>query len=175
MTALPTTQTIHRRGAWNDASDTVTLSYDDRFFRRRKLVSDAGKRFVLDMPQTVSLDAGDALELPDGTLVEVAAAPEALYAVTGDNLPRLAWHIGNRHTPCQIGEGRLLIQRDKVIGHMLEHLGATVTEVTEPFTPEGGAYGHGRTHAHEHGATAHSHSHDHGHSHDHDHAHDHAH
>jgi urease accessory protein len=29
-----------------------------------------------------------------------------------------------------------------VIGHMLEHLGATITPVTEAFTPEGGAYGH---------------------------------
>ena len=169
MTALPTTQTIHRRGTWGTASDRVTLSYDDRFFRRRKLVSDAGLGFVVDMPQTVSLDAGDALELPSGVLVEVAAAPEALYAVTGSNLPRLAWHIGNRHTPCQIAEARLLIQRDKVIGHMLEHLGATVTEVTEPFTPEGGAYGHGRTHSHEHGATAHDHDHDHSHAHDHAH------
>ncbi|MEP4639891.1 MAG: urease accessory protein UreE, partial [Yoonia sp.] len=31
------------------------------------------------------------------------------------------------------------------------------TEVVEPFTPEGGAYGHGRTHSHEHGHTAHDH------------------
>ena len=167
MTALPTTQTILRRGTWERAADRVTLSYDDRFFRRRKLVSDRGVGFVVDMPQTVSLDAGDALELPGGAWVEVVAAAEALFAVTGDNLPRLAWHIGNRHTPCQIGEGRLLIQRDKVIGHMLEHLGAIVTEVIEPFTPEGGAYGHGRTHAHEHGATAHSHDHEHGVPHDH--------
>ena len=33
---------------------------------------------------------------------------------------------------------------------MLEGLGASVTQVTAPFTPEGGAYGHGRTHGHEH-------------------------
>jgi urease accessory protein len=72
-------------------------------------------------------------------------------------LVQLAWHIGNRHTPCQIEKDRLVIQDDPVIGHMLEHLGATVTQVVEPFTPEGGAYGHGRTHSHAHGATAHDH------------------
>ena len=33
---------------------------------------------------------------------------------------------------------------------MLEGLGASVEHVTAPFTPEGGAYGHGRTHGHEH-------------------------
>ncbi|MDA9240345.1 urease accessory protein UreE, partial [bacterium] len=35
--------------------------------------------------------------------------------------------------------------------------GATVTQIEAPFTPEGGAYGLGRTHSHEHGATAHDH------------------
>jgi urease accessory protein len=63
---------------------------------------------------------------------------------------RIAWHIGNRHTPCQIAPDRVLIRQDKVLRRMLEGLGATVTEVTAPFTPEGGAYGHGRTHGHTH-------------------------
>ena len=40
-------------------------------------------------------------------------------------------------------------------------LGATLREVVEPFRPEGGAYGHGRTHGHHHGgATDHPHDHD---------------
>ena len=54
------------------------------------------------------------------------------------------------HTICQIETGRLLIQRDHVIRDMLEKIGAHVHEVREPFTPEGGAYGHGRTHSHAH-------------------------
>jgi len=37
-----------------------------------------------------------------------------------------------------------------VIRDMLEKLGATLRDVREPFTPEGGAYGHGRTHSHAH-------------------------
>jgi urease accessory protein len=44
----------------------------------------------------------------------------------------------------------LLIQRDHVMADMLAKIGASVTEVVEPFTPEGGAYGHGRTHGHDH-------------------------
>jgi urease accessory protein len=52
----------------------------------------------------------------------------------------LAWHIGNRHLPAQIGEGRILIREDSVIEEMLIGLGAGVRHVTEPFTPEAGAY-----------------------------------
>lgn len=115
-----------------------------------------GQTLLVDLAHTTSLDHGDAFELDDGNLIEVSAAAEPLLQITGD-LVQLAWHIGNRHTPCQIEANRLLIQDDPVIGHMLEHLGATVTQVNEPFTPEGGAYGHGRTHSHEHGHTAHEH------------------
>lgn len=135
----------------------LTLSYDARFLRRKVLTADTGEDILIDLAQTTSLNDGDVLRLDDGRAVVIAAAAEPLFAVTAPDLTPIAWHIGNRHTPCQIAPGRLLIQRDKVIGHMLEHLGATLTEVSEPFTPEGGAYGHGRTHSHEHGHTAHDH------------------
>jgi len=131
------------------ASDTVTLTYDDRFLRRKVLTTARGKRFLVDLPHTTSLNHGDAFELSDGRIIEVIAADEALLEIRGD-LTRLAWHIGNRHTPCQIEPARLLIQHDHVIRDMLEKLGADMREITEPFTPEGGAYGHGRTHGHAH-------------------------
>lgn len=157
---LPLAQTLHRH-SHADHADTVTLTYDARFLRRKRLLTDGGVPFVIDLEKTESLDQGDALELSDGRLVEVRAAVEAVLVITGDNLQRLAWHIGNRHTPCQIEASRLVIQNDPVIRHMLEHLGAVIVEATEPFTPEGGAYGHGRTHSHEHGHSAHDHSHAH--------------
>jgi urease accessory protein len=154
MTGL-VSNSIRGFGDWAEAADFCVLSYDDRFLRRKRLIGAGGLCFVCDLERTTSLNAGDAFELSDGRFVEVRAAPEALFAVTGPDLPRLAWHVGNRHTPCQIETDRLLIQRDMVIGHMLEHLGASLEEIIAPFAPEGGAYGHGRTHAHEHGATAH--------------------
>ncbi len=174
MTELPLAQAVKRAGEWSGLSEDVWLDYGARFMRRKRLDTTAGRGFVVDLPQTVSLDEGDAFVLSDGTLVQVRAAAEALLHVTGPDLVRLAWHIGNRHTPCQIGKDHVLIQRDAVIGHMLTHLGATLGEVTAPFTPEGGAYGHGRTHAHDHGATAHQpHAHSHHDGHHDGHAHDH--
>lgn len=157
MTQNPIAQTHHPKGTWTGAAECCELDYTERFLRRKMLKTTAGTAFLVDLAQTVSLDQGDALELSTGAMVEITAAPEALYRVSGAHLLRYAWHIGNRHTPCEINEDHLLIQADPVIGHMLEHLGATVTELTGPFTPEGGAYGHGRTHSHEHVATAHEH------------------
>ncbi len=141
---------LHRAGHVPQApDDQLTLDYEARFLRRRKLVTDAGAEVLVDLPETVSLNSGDALELEDGGLVSIAAAPEPLLKNTGD-LTRLAWHIGNRHTPCQIAGDHLLIRDDPVLLDMLSHLGATVEKTTGAFTPEGGAYGHGRTHGHSH-------------------------
>ena len=63
---------------------------------------------------------------------------------------KLIWHIGNRHMPCQIEENRVVIQYDKVIKAMILQLGGMAKEIVEPFNPEGGAYGFGRTHSHKH-------------------------
>ena len=152
-------------------SDRLVLTYEDRFLRRKVLALASGAMLLVDLPKTTSLDHGGVLITTDGAEILIEAAKEPLLAITGADLPRIAWHIGNRHTPCQIEPDRLLIQRDHVIADMLRKIGAEVAEVEEPFTPEGGAYGHGRTHGHDH-----SHSHgpeDHPHDHHHEHAHGH--
>jgi len=177
MTGLPVAREI-RPYADGRADDCVTLTYDERFLRRKRLVTDGGLAFLLDLAKTTSLNEGDVLCLDNGLTLKVKAADEPLLEISGPDLARIAWHIGNRHTPCQIDARRLLIQRDHVIRDMLERIGATLREVEEPFTPEGGAYGHGRTHSHDHGHSPapghdpdHLHAHDHGPAHDRDHDH----
>lgn len=128
----------------------VILDYDARLVRRKRLLTAEGRGFLVDLAEVTNLDAWWGFELEDGTTLEIVAADEALVEVRGD-LPRLAWHIGNRHTPCQIEDTRLLIRHDHVIEAMLAQLGARLRPVSEPFTPEGGAYGHGRTMGHDHG------------------------
>ena len=108
-----------------------------------------GLKFLVDLPKTRSISKNEAFLLEDGRLVGVVFADEELLQIKGDLL-RFAWHIGNRHVPCQIEGARLLIQKDHVIKEMLIKLGAEVETVKEPFNPEGGAYGHGRTHSHAH-------------------------
>jgi len=170
MTEDATVGRVHRAGAWQGpADDRLVLDYEARFVRRKRLELASGAAVLIDLPETVSLAAGDALETPDGRLIEIDAAPEPLLKVTGA-LTRLAWHIGNRHTPCQIAHDHLLIRADHVLADMLARLGAEVTPVTAPFTPEGGAYGHGRTHGHDHAhpqdeSSGHARHHDHGHRH----------
>lgn len=148
----------------------VSLDYEGRLLRRRKLTcrADFGcGDFLVDLPETTSLEDGDAFELSDGRQIVVRAAPEPVMVIRG-HLARLAWHIGNRHTPCRIEADRLIIRQDHVLEAMLRKLGAEICHKELPFRPEGGAYGHGRTLGHSHGPSddrPHDHLSAHGHSH----------
>jgi urease accessory protein len=158
-------------GSWT-ARDTVTLAFDDRFRRRLRLVGDQGTEFLLDLAEAAVLRHGDGLKLEGGGVIAVRAADEDLIEITGANLARIAWHIGNRHLPAEIGLARILIRDDHVIVDMLKGLGAQVRRMRAPFNPEGGAYGqhnHDPGHPHAHG---HDHDHAHAHGHRHDHHHD---
>lgn len=161
-------QIIQPAGAWQHSTATCVMTYDARFMRRKVVITTDGRSVLVDLAQVTSLAHGDAFETTDGAFIDVKAAPEPLLAITSADLTRVAWHIGNRHTPCQIEPDRLLIQHDHVMADMLAKIGADVFKVVEPFTPEGGAYGHGRTHGHDH-------SHQHGPTDDHDHSHAHEH
>lgn len=143
--------------------DQVALDYDGRFLRRKLLNCRSGAELMVDLPKITQLAEGDLLMTEAGG-VEVIAAPEAVLVITGD-LPRLAWHIGNRHTPCQIEAFHLVIRADHVLRAMLIGLGAVVREARQPFRPEGGAYGAAQVMGHSHGHSrdaAHGHAHLHG-------------
>lgn len=130
--------------------DFIELSYDERFLRRKKLISYNGIEFLVDLKNTISLKKDDMFKLDSGLLINVRYKIEELLEIKGNNLMHLIWHIGNRHIPCQIEENRILIQNDKVIEEMILRLNGQTKVVLEAFDPEGGAYGIGRTHGHRH-------------------------
>lgn len=145
-----TTTQYHAHAHQSQPVGSVLLDYDARFLRRKVLQLEDGRSLLVDLPQTTSLNHRGVLILENGDEITVLAASEPLLEVTAPDLIRVAWHIGNRHTPCQIEPTRLVIQHDHVIRNMLDKVGAKTREINEPFTPEGGAYGHGRTHSHAH-------------------------
>jgi urease accessory protein len=179
-------------------ADTVTLDHEGRHRRRMALTGTGGTAFLLDLEKATVLNDGDALKLEDGRLVQVKAAAQKLLEIRAENplrLLRVAWHVGNRHTPAEITAEAIYIEDDHVLAEMVRGQGCSVTAVERPFQPEKGAYdqgGHGHHHhdhdhdhhGHDHHGHEHAHhahgdacgcGHDHAHDHAHDHGHDHAH
>ena len=144
--------------------DRVVLDHGERHRRRVAMRAAGGLGFLLDLPEAVVLQDGDALVLEDGRLVWVEAAPERLLeirAASDHALKRLIWHIGNRHIPAEIGPDAVWIADDHVLADMVRGLGGTAEPVERPFRPEGGAYsasqGQGHAHGHDHPHGGHHH------------------
>ena len=111
-------------GAGNAAPpiDSVILSGDQRRAQSAILTGVNGTQIGLMWPEPVLLRMGDALELDDGSLVEIVVAPERLVEVRGNDLThlaRLAWHLGDRHVPVQVLANRLRLQRNAALETML--------------------------------------------------------
>ena len=125
------------------ASASVTLDAQTRHMRRKLIILESGEELLVDFPLARMVRDGEYLKLEDGRAIQVKAAPEELIEIgarDSAHLTLLAWHIGNRHLDAQIEATRILIRRDHVIALMLEQLGASLILVTEPFSPEHGAY-----------------------------------
>src|SRR3954452_5852774 len=143
-------------------ADSVTLDHEGRNRRRIALKGEGGLDFLLDLDKATALNDGDAVRLEDGRLVQVKAAPQRLLEVRAENplrLLRIAWHIGNRHTPAEITADAIYIEDDHVLAEMVRGQGCPATLVQRPFQPERGAYGLDRGHDRGH----HGHG-DHGHA-----------
>jgi len=158
-------------GTWPQAErqSTITLVWDDRHRRRIRLTDDAGADFLLDLERATHLADGDGLALESGGWIEVRAAVEDVIDVEAREagaLARIAWHIGNRHTPLQfLPGGTLRLVYDHVLADMIAGLGATITRGRASFQPEPGAYDHGRAEPAAQAGHHHDHHHDHSHHH----------
>ena len=149
--------TLHTKLAADDQRAAVAqlvLPYDQRErCRLRAVLSNGDEVAVFTVRGTVLRD-GERMTGPGGQVVRIVAAREATYLVRcadAQTLLRCAFHLGNRHTQAQVGDGFLRIRKDVVLKEMLEGLQASVTEEEAPFEPEAGAYGGGHGHHDGHG------------------------
>lgn len=132
--------------------EILELPFERREKSRFRAVMLSGETIGVSMPPGTLLRHGTRLQLDDGRVVAVEAELETLLevrAADAQELARIAYHVGNRHVPLQIGEECLWLLPDHVLRAMVVGLGGQVVEVQAAFEPESGAYGHSHVH-HQH-------------------------
>ena len=88
----------------------LILPFDLRRRSRLRTKLANGTEAALFMPRGSVLRDGDLLEAEDGTVIKVESAREDVLFVTAETpyaLMRAAYHLGNRHTPVELGENFL--------------------------------------------------------------------
>jgi len=139
---------------------TVALDWDVRQKSRFDATDSQGRTLGVFLPRGTAVRGGDVLVVDDGSLVQVQAAPQPVLVVracaehgTAFDLLRAAYHLGNRHVALELKPDHLKLEPDHVLADMLRQQHLIVTEASEAFEPEGGAYGQAG-HGHEHGHAA---------------------
>ena len=146
---------VHKRAPPAAAvDDTLTLPFEQRCKSRLRTTLVSGEEIGLFLERGTILRGGDCLAADDGRVVRVQSAAEKLTEVRAkdaNSLARAAYHLGNRHTPIQVGDGWLRFAADHVLAEMLLGLGVEVSALAAPFEPEPGAYAAGH---HQHSGEA---------------------
>jgi len=144
----------------------VELDWDVRQKSRFDATDSTGRRLGVILARGSVLRGGDVLVAEDGSLVRVIAAAQPVLRVSTcpthggpTDLPRAAYHLGNRHVALEVRADHLQLEPDPVLADMLRAMHLIVHEVQAPFEPEGGAYASGHAHAHGHAHEGHGHPH----------------
>jgi len=132
----------------------LRLPFDRRQKSRQRATLESGEEVAIVLARGEVMRGGDLVVAAEGQVIEVVADRESVMHVEcaeATTLARIAYHLGNRHVPVQVGNGWLRFAADNVLGKMVEGLGAKVSTVEEPFEPEAGAYAPHHRHDNESG------------------------
>ena len=114
----------------------IELDWDLRQKSRFEATDSAGRRLGVSLPRGSVLRGGDVLVAEDGSLLRVLAAPQPVLRVTACpehgtplDLPRAAYHPGNRHVALEVKADHLQLEPDPVLADMLRAMHLIVHEV----------------------------------------------
>lgn len=136
----------------------LTLPFDLRQRSRFTATLDTGEPIAVSLARGTRLRDGDYLRTEangdvHGSIIRVRAALEEVstaHAPTAIDLARACYHLGNRHTPLQIGPTWVRYLSDHVLDDMLLGFGLAIVHEQSPFEPESGAYAAGHAAHHDH-------------------------
>jgi urease accessory protein len=117
--------------------DRVALTWEPRQRSRQKLLTMRGREIALTLPTGTRLQAGDLLSTTEGW-VEADPAPEDVLLIhprSRQETAFVAYQIGNRHLPLEIGEQGLKTVYEPILETYLEQQGLPVERTQLPFTP----------------------------------------
>ncbi len=143
--------------------DTLCLTWEERRWTRRRVVTTAGREVGLALPTGSLLRPGDIVAVEADWYLEIEGRPEPVLAVTPrsrDEAIRIAFDVGNRHFPLAMEGDDLLVPDDTAMEQLLCRLGVVWQRRAAVFVPLGGADtgehgrssldGHSHVHTHHH-------------------------
>ncbi len=121
------------------ASVELRLTYAQRRKAGLVVTLKSGEQVEINTQPGEVLRGGDLLALSDGRVAQVLAEAEGLVHIEDARpalLARIAYELGNRHMPVEIGEGYLRAKQGTGIEDYVKGLGVRPRRMIAPFEPE---------------------------------------
>ena len=121
--------------------DTLPLTWEERCWTRKRVVTTGGREIALALPTGTVLAPGQVLAVERDWYLAVEGRPEPVLAVFPAGRAealRFAFDVGNRHFPLAVEDGALVVPNDPSRTQLAARVGAR-WERREMFdTPLGG-------------------------------------
>ena len=125
--------------------DTLCLTWEERRWTRKRVVTTAGREVGLALPTGSLLRPGDIVAVEAEWYLEIEGKPEPVLVVTPRSPAealRVAFEVGNRHFTLALDGDRLLVPDDPAMEQLLTRLGMPWERDRTVFTPLGAGHRH---------------------------------
>jgi urease accessory protein len=120
--------------------DTLRLTWEERRWTRRRVVTTGGRAVALALPTGTVLEPADVLAIEPDWYLAVEAMPEPVLAVRPRGRAeaiRIAFEVGNRHFSLALDGDLILVPDDTAMEQLLTRLGADWERRLAPYCPIG--------------------------------------
>ena len=118
--------------------DTLRLTWEERRWTRKKVVTTAGREIALALPTGTVLEPGDVLAVEENWYLAVEARPEpvlVLFPESYEAAVRIAFDVGNRHFSLGGDGDTLLVPDDTAMEDLVRLLGIRWERREMVYTP----------------------------------------
>ena len=118
--------------------DALGLTWEERRWTRKRVVTAAGRPLGLALPTGTVLRPGDVIAAGEEWYVQVEARAEAVIAIAPRDARegvRVAFDVGNRHFPLALAGDELLVPDDPAMEHLATRLALRWERRQDVFDP----------------------------------------
>jgi urease accessory protein len=120
--------------------DTLRLTWEERCWTRKRVVTTGGREIALALPTGTVLAPGQVLAVERDWYLAVEGRPEPVLAVFPAGRAealRFAFDVGNRHFTLAVEDGALVVPDDPAMAQLAARAGARWERREMVYTPLG--------------------------------------
>jgi urease accessory protein len=125
--------------------DKLVLTWEQRRWVRGRFTTDKGRKIGLALPTGTTLAPDAILWVEQDWYLRVEAATESVLEILPADRAeavKIAFEVGNRHSPLAMQENKLLVPDDKAMVRLMDRLGAQYERRQAVFNPIGNSESH---------------------------------